>query len=99
MQNLRDVGLKKAANIVLLFSISYTVTGMVIISYIKPSGSGLPLLYNIVGAVILADYFFPKYFPEKDYYPKKIWKPLFVSLIIGFSLLALMYYSGGFKPV
>jgi hypothetical protein len=37
----------------------------------------------------LTQYFFKKYFPDDDYYPKSIQKPLLVAIIVGFLMIIL----------
>lgn len=90
--NLRAVGLKKAANTVLIFSILYFLASGIIVGFLGMTGSYTPLFFNIVGAAILTGYFFNKYFPENDYYPKSIAKPLVISIIIAFALIFVAYY-------
>jgi len=43
---------------------------------------GLSLAFNIIGGLILTQYFFKKYFPDKDYYPKSIVTPVIVIVFI-----------------
>ena len=42
----------------------------------------LTLIVNIAGGLVLTRYFFKKYFPDNDYYPKPIWTPLLVAILI-----------------
>jgi hypothetical protein len=49
---------------------------------------------NVLGGLILSRYFFRRYFPENDYYPKSILSPLFVTIVIMFILR--MTGLGGF---
>ena len=55
---------------------------------IKPllSLAGLTIILKIVGGFILTRYFFKKYFPDNDYYPKPIWRAIMVSLLISLFL-------------
>jgi hypothetical protein len=92
-QNLRDVGKKKEGNTVLIFSILFTVLSILIVNIPDKPITSLSFLCNIVGASVLGEYFFKKYFPDPDNYPKKkIWKPLLISIaiIIPF-VLAIIY--------
>lgn len=43
---------------------------------------GLTIILKITGGLILTRYFFKKYFPDNDYYPKPIWTAVFVSIAI-----------------
>jgi|GEM_PF-677194 len=47
---------------------------------------------NIIAATILTRYFFKKYFPDDDYYPKSITKPLFITVMV---LLIINYIGAG----
>jgi len=92
-RNLRAAGYKKGAGVVLLFSVLYMLASIIIVSnFINSSGASLAI--NIVGAFILSDYFFPKYFPDDDYYPKPIWTALGISLLIVLVLVLSLYYTG-----
>lgn len=95
MLNLRSAGYKQAANLVLLFSLLYTIIGSIVISYIGLQTSGAAIIFNGIGAAILTEYFFNKYFPENDYYPKSIMKPLAISLLI---CLVIVYFVVTYAP-
>ena len=45
---------------------------------------------KLAGGFIFIEYFFPKYFPEADYYPKNIFPALLVSVFV---ILVLGYIS------
>jgi len=57
----------------------------------------LGLFLNIIGGAILTGYFFKKYFPDDDYYPKPIWGALAVSVIIILILGLILLYTPGLK--
>jgi len=97
-RNLRNVGLKQAANTVLLFSIAYTLGSMLLVNSVRTFAFA-PLFFNVGGGLILTNYYFPKYFPDDDYYPKPIWKPLTISLLICVVLVGLLYYTGQLPPL
>jgi mRNA-degrading endonuclease RelE of RelBE toxin-antitoxin system len=83
MQNHKDIGNKKIANYVLIFSILYTTMTILIINAIEIRLHSLAYLLNYIGGVILTKLFYPKYFPkEQKFKYKKIWKPLIISIII-----------------
>jgi formate hydrogenlyase subunit 3/multisubunit Na+/H+ antiporter MnhD subunit len=42
---------------------------------------GISIFLNVVGAVILTFYFFKKYFPDDDYYPKSITNPIILTIL------------------
>lgn len=45
---------------------------------------------RILGALLLTQFFYKKYFPDNDYYPKSIFKPLLITIL----LLFAMQYAG-----
>lgn len=95
MLNLRSAGYKKEANLVLLFSVLYTFIGSIIMAYAGLQTSAVAIIFNGIGAAILTEYFFNKYFPESDYYPKSIMTPLAISLAI---CLVLVYFVYAYAP-
>ncbi|MES2278357.1 MAG: hypothetical protein V4592_20160 [Bacteroidota bacterium] len=95
MQNLRDVGYKKAANTVIIFSILYFVIPQLILGRLQTNVIAYFLIIlgcNVGAGFIFIDYFFPKYFPDNDYYPKSIWRVLFRCIILGLLLAMLSNY-------
>ncbi|GAB3911541.1 hypothetical protein [Mucilaginibacter boryungensis] len=92
--NLKNAGYKSAAYKVLAFAVGYTLLASILFSNIKGAVGGGSVILNLIGGVILADYFFPKYFPDNDYYPRSIWGALGVSLILCFSIILVLYYTG-----
>src|SRR5262249_48051509 len=70
MQNLRDIGNKKAANTVLIFSIVFTLITIGIANIPDKSITSLPFLCNLIGGSILSEYFYKKYFPADSNYEK-----------------------------
>ncbi len=107
MLNLRSVGYKKQGTAVLLFGIIFRITSVIIISlFLKgipkqldrntiinhPQFFIYPLIGDIIGGAILAEYFYKKYFPDDDYEYKSTWRAflivltvsLLVSLLVGF---------------
>jgi len=93
-QNLRDIGKKKEANLVLLFSIIFSVAIIYIVNIPEKPKSSLTLLCNMLGALILTEYFFQKYFPNQaEYEKKKIWKPFLISMAITIPIVLVMIYA------
>jgi len=92
-QNLIDTKRKKEANIVLAFSIIYTVLTMIIVSTVDLKTNSLTFLLNLVGGVILSEYFYKKYFPDSRYEHKKVWKALLISIIIMIPFLLVAIYT------
>ncbi len=93
MQNLKDIGRKKEAFHVLIFSILFTAISIYIVNIPEKPQSSLTNLCNLVGGAILSEFYFRKYFTnEKEFLKKKIWKPLIISIIVSIPfLLALIY--------
>lgn len=97
--NLWKVGLKSAAWQVLAFSVAYTLFASLAVNSIGNTSNFIAIGFNFVGAMILANYFFPKYFPDTDYYPKPIWGALAVSIMVSLGLFLIMYYTGNLPEI
>jgi len=94
MLNLKDIDRKKEANTVLIFSIIFTALTIFIVNIQETPNSSLTFLCNIVGGMILSEYFYKKYFPnDESYGKKKIWKPLIISIAITIPLILAMIYG------
>jgi uncharacterized membrane protein YcfT len=88
--NLREIGKKKEANIVLGISILLLILTYWITSIPAEPKSSLTYLCGIVSGCILTYFFFPKYIPNEIAYPKKpIWKPL----IAGIGIIVIVILS------
>lgn len=92
-QNLIEDNKKKEGNLMLIVSILFTLITFSIVTYFEPENSSLTYLLNMGWGAILSGYFHRKYYPEKDYKFKKIWKPLIISLLIMIPFLLLALYS------
>lgn len=94
MQNLKDIGKKKEANLILLLSILYTAITIYIVNIPEKPTSSLTYLCNIVGGLILTEYFYKKHFPlDQAIEKKKIWKPLIISTLITIPFILAIIYS------
>jgi len=105
MLNLRSVGLKKEGTGILLLTIAYQIiAGVVLGSFVKVphiqtisdlAANRQFLIYSkisdIIGAGILAEYFFRRYFPGDKYERKGVLRPLFTVILI---LISLSILSG-----
>lgn len=96
--NLLTAGYKNAARTVLFFSIVYSVLVVFLVSNFF-NYNGASIVMNVVGGFILSDYFFPKYFPDRDYYAKPIWRALGVSLLICLVMVLILYYTGNLPQI
>ncbi len=94
MQNLKDLGKKKEANLVLGISLLYTAISIVIINLLPSTVSNPSLFLNLIGGGILSYFFLPKYIPNFESFSKKaIWKPLIISLLISIPFVLALIYS------
>ena len=87
--NLKKVNNKKAIFPVLIYSVVYTGLMIYILNLIPGKGGSTPftLALNLLGAIVLYNYFWGKYIgKEFQYRTKPIWKPLIIAIII-FSFL------------
>lgn len=48
---------------------------------------------QIAGALVLTQYFYKKYFPDEDYYPKSIAQPLLITVLV---IFVMQYFGMGF---
>jgi len=103
MLNLKAAGYKKAIYTILVFLILFALASNVLVNQFtlhykvdfKVFNQNLVILFvissvlNVGCALILSQYFFRKYFPDNDYYPKNIQTPLliFISVMIFFMLV------------
>jgi hypothetical protein len=108
VMNLWAAGFKRAAYSVGIFSILYTAFSDLAVSEylihykvdLKAYNNNLFILsllsiaLNVTGGLILSGYFFKKYFPEDDYYPKSIANPLFITIIVIIALRFLGLSAG-----
>lgn len=94
MQNLKDLGKKKEANLVLGISALYTTISIIVINLLPSTVSNPALFFNLIGGGFLTYFFLPKYIPNFESFAKKaIWKPLIISLLISIPLVLAMIYS------
>ena len=94
MQNLKDIGKKKEAYMMLFLSIIFTAVTIFIVNIPEKPNSSFTYICNAIGGYILSNYFFNKYIPDEDQYKnKKIWKPLIISIIITIPIVMGMIYS------
>ena len=95
--NLIAAGYKKVIWQVIVFTILFVVAENLVLNHFFPMPkvidpthinpqlfiiAGLSLVANFIGGSILSFYFFKKYFPEDDYYPKSIASPLIVLVVL-----------------
>ncbi|QEC79725.1 hypothetical protein [Mucilaginibacter ginsenosidivorax] len=71
--NISQEVIKKAAS-----GVPLTVNEMIPLLQV----AGITIAFHIAAAFILSRYFFRKYFPDDDYYPKPIFRPLIIYIIL-----------------
>ena len=95
MQNLIDIGKKKEAYSVLIFSILFTFISICIVNYPPEPKASLTYLCNMLGGLILTEHYFKKYFPQPEIFDtKKIWKPLLISILIILPFIIALFLKG-----
>jgi len=97
MINLQAAGYKKAMYGVLAFVVLYIFGTDMLINRFYPVPkvinpniidknllilAGISIGVNIIGGAILSFYFFKKYFPDEDYFPKSILTPLLIAFVL-----------------
>lgn len=88
--NVRQIGNRKASWGVIGFCVVYMFLEAVILYQLKLS-SGMSVAFNLVGAVILNFYFWPKYIGiQQPYEAKPIWRALIISILIVLPLLIIV---------
>lgn len=89
--NIRQLGNRKGAGVVIGFSIVYMVLEVILFEVTR--NSGLSLGMNIIGAFILNYYFWPKYIGfQQPYEAKPIWRALLISFLIILPLVIIARY-------
>jgi len=90
--NLKSVNNKKAIFPVLFFSMVYTSVMIFILNLIPGSTSLLTIMFNLVGAAVLYNFFWGKYIgKEFQYRTKQFWIPLIIGIMVtSFSIWAII---------
>ncbi|MEO9966343.1 MAG: hypothetical protein ABJF11_11175 [Reichenbachiella sp.] len=89
--NLRALDKTDKANSVLLFSVIYAVVTIYFLTTFENAPSYLTYIVNIIGAMILTEYFHKNYIGDEVVAEKKsIWKPLIISLLITSVLVGIV---------
>ncbi|SDR65738.1 hypothetical protein SAMN05216503_0078 [Polaribacter sp. KT25b] len=91
MQNLKIMNKPKARLQVLIFGISYTFGSVILLNYL-PKIFFITLIFNLIGYVILVEFFWNKYLgKELEYQKKQVWQPLIISILITVGLVFLQF--------
>ncbi|QYA24678.1 hypothetical protein G3I01_03850 [Gramella sp. MT6] len=94
LSNLKRAGEKKGIYQVLIFTFIFVV-GIIYTIQSMPGASNWSVPLNILGAIILNEYFWNRYLGKDVEYEKKSWiKPAIISMCISVpAFLALVYLS------
>ena len=94
MSNLKQVNDKKARWEVLVFGIIFTI-GIAITLHTVQLQSNLALPLNILGAIILNEFFWNRSIGKETEFEKKSWhKPAIISAIITLPFAVALFYGG-----
>ena len=86
---------KQALSTVYLFTVLYTIGGVVLV-YLIPAGGLFPLLYNIMGALILREVLWKKFIPTQAKFKIKSPQiPFIIGLSYSLLIILLLYFFGG----
>lgn len=92
MSNLKTKAEKKGRIQVLIFSIIYTIGTIISLNSISSTKLTIPL--NLLGALILNEYFWNRYLGKDIEFIKKSWvKPAIISLIVCIPFVLAILYS------
>ena len=92
MSNLKAMNKPRARLEVLIFGISYSIFTVILINHF-PQFIFAPVLFNIIGYVVLTQFFWNKNLGKNLQHRKKeIWKPLIFTISI-FVLLIFLHFS------
>lgn len=93
MHNLKKMNKPKARNQVLVFGILYTIGATILLNYL-PKSIFTTLLLNLVGYMVLSEYFWNNNLgKDLKHQIKQIWMPLGISILIVIALIFLVFLS------
>ena len=91
--NLKEIDNKKGIAPAIIFSLSYTIFSIYILSLMNAS-SGIGLIFSGIGSIIINNFFWNKYIGKEIVYHKKSFvKPLIIALIIFTPLIILIIWA------
>lgn len=94
MSNLKAIDEKRGRLQVLLFGIVFTL-GTAITIGMNPESTNFSLPLNILGGVILNEYFWNRYIGKETEFEKKKWhKPAIVSILISLPFILALLFGG-----
>lgn len=90
MSNLKEMNKPRARMEVLVFGITYAIFSSFLLNYL-PRIFFISIIFNLIGYVILVEYFWNKNLGKDLKYKKKqIWKPLIISILFSLILLFIL---------
>lgn len=93
MSNLKNTGEKKGRLQVLLFALVFT-TGLLITAATVKTTSNFTIPLNVIGGLILNEYFWNRYLGKEIKFEKKKWyKPAIISLIVCIPFVLAAVYA------
>lgn len=94
MSNLKAIGEKSGRLQVLIFGIVFTL-GTAITIGMNPEATNFSLPLNILGGVILNEYFWNRYIGRETEFEKKKWhKPAIISILISLPFVLALLFGG-----
>ncbi|WP_430408857.1 hypothetical protein [Kordia sp.] len=93
MYNIKQMNNPKGRIQVLIFGILYTIATLVLINLLN-SKSNIVIIINIVGGMILTEYFWNQFIGKEFKHRKRSWiKPAIISILITIPLLLAVIYG------
>ncbi|MBE9585223.1 hypothetical protein IM792_12250 [Mucilaginibacter sp. JRF] len=90
IRNLYVSGFKRAAWGIGAFAVAYSCVSYAAIMALH-NNVGV-IVANVIGGYLYGEFFFKRYFPEEDYYPKSIWGALGVAVLVSVAFVLLTFY-------
>lgn len=94
MYNMKQTNNPKGRIHVLLFGIIWTVGSILTINYLELPGN-LTIIFNLLGAGILNEYFWNRFIGKELKFRKRSWvKPAIISVVITIPFILAVMYGG-----
>lgn len=92
LYNMKQVKSKEGYQLTLVFGVLYTVLIIILANLVEIPRIGL--FMNLIGGLILTEYFWNKFIGEQTAYRKRSWvKPLIISIIICIPFVLAIFYT------
>lgn len=94
MYNMKQTNNQKGRIQVLIFGILWTIASILVLNYIGLKAN-FSIIFNLVGAGILTEYFWNKFIGKEFEYRKRSWiKPAIISVIIVIPFILAIIFGG-----